>query len=127
MENSFVIPTKLPSLNDYVAKCRTHAFVGAKFKEETEETIGWYILSALQTKSLKRVKNYPVEISIEWHEGNRKRDCDNIQSSKKFILDAMKNLKVIKDDSRQYISQIHDEIVDDNDWQVIVKIIEKEE
>ena len=40
MENSFVIPTKLPSLNDYVAKCRTHAFVGAKFKEETEETIG---------------------------------------------------------------------------------------
>ena len=91
MKNFFVIDQQLPSLNEYVNKCRTHSIKGAQFKEEVEQQIWLYILRALSTKTLRRVNNYPVEINIEWHEKDYKRDVDNIKSAAKFILDTMVN------------------------------------
>ena len=121
--NSFIIKQKLPSLNDTLRYNRTNAYVGARFKKEIEEVIGWSIRQALTSKTLHRVEK-PVIVKIEWHEKTIKRDADNIQSSVKFILDALVNKGVLIDDSRKYVKQIHHEIVDDRENYVIVELIE---
>lgn len=121
--NSFIIKQKLPSLNDTLRYNRTNAYVGAKFKKEVEEVIGWSIRQALASKTLHRVEE-PVIVKIEWHEKTIKRDADNIQSSVKFILDALVNKGVLVDDSRKYVKQIHHEIIDDTENYVKVELIE---
>lgn len=125
MDNVLIIETQLPSLNEYQYACRTHWSKGQKFKAEAEETIGWYIHLSKAQKRLRAVKN-PCEIHIEWHEGTRKRDVDNIQSAQKFILDALQQYKILINDSRKYVKQIHHNIIDDTRTFVIVRFIEEE-
>ena len=121
--NTFTIKQKLPSLNDTLRYNRTNAYMGAKFKKEVEEAIGWSIRNALTSKTLHRV-DVPVIVKIYWHEKTQRRDVDNIQSSVKFILDALVNRGVLIDDSRKYVKQIHHEIIDDTSNYVVVELIE---
>ena len=121
--NSFTIKAKLPSLNDVIAKNRSNRYLGAKFKKDIEEVIGWAIKQALVMKTLKPVKN-PCVIYIDWHEATKKRDVDNVQSSKKFVLDAMVQNGILPNDNRRYVKQIYDQIIDDNDDFVVVRIEE---
>jgi Holliday junction resolvase RusA-like endonuclease len=76
-------------------------------------------------KRLRRVEK-PCEIFIEWHEKTKRRDCDNIQSAQKFILDALQHCKIIENDSRKYIKQIHHTVIDDKRDFVTVRFEEKE-
>lgn len=122
-ENHFVIRHKLCSMNEVIAANRTNKYMGAKFKKEIQELIGWDIKQALTIGTLKPVDK-PCEIYIEWHESTRKRDADNIQSSQKFVLDAMVNNGILQNDSRRYVRQIHHRIVDDKDDFVVVEIRE---
>ena len=121
--NSFIINQKLPSLNEYVAACRSNAYMGAKFKKEVEEVIAWSIRSALTNKTLHKTTN-PVIIKFEWHEKTKRRDADNIASAKKFILDALVNKGVLVDDSRKYVKGFNDIIIDDTKDYVKVELIE---
>lgn len=121
--NSFVIKQKLPSFNDYTAACRTNKYVGAKFKAEVEEVIGWGIRQALASKSLHKPTG-AVIVRFEWHERTKKRDADNIASAKKFILDALVKMGVLPDDSRKYVKGFYDVIIDDKTDFVIVELIE---
>ena len=59
--------------------------MGARFKHDIEEAIGWSIRNALASKTLHRVET-PVIIKIKWHEKTQRRDVDNVQSSQKFIF-----------------------------------------
>lgn len=122
-ENYFVIEVQLPSLNEYQNACRTHAQSGARFKKKVEEIITWAILKGKNSGTLRKVTDYPVQIEIEWHEKDKRRDVDNIKSAAKFILDAMTKCGVIKDDGRRYVSQIHDNVIDDKKAFVVVKIL----
>lgn len=122
--NAFIIREKLPSLNDVIEKNRSNRYVGAKFKKNIEERIGWAIIEAVATKTLKSVTN-PCVIEIEWHEATMRRDVDNIQSSQKFILDAMVKNGILKNDSRRYVKQIYHKVIDDNNNYVVVRIIEE--
>lgn len=97
--------------------------MGAQFKREIEEVIGWSIRQALASKTLHKVKT-PVIIKINWHEKTKRRDVDNIQSSQKFILDALVSKGVLVDDSRKYVKQIWHEIIDDVKDYVEVELIE---
>lgn len=121
--NSFTISAKLPSLNDVINANRNNRFQGNNFKKEIEELIGWHIKQALATGELKRVEK-PCEIYVEWHESSRRRDCDNIQSSFKFVGDALVSNGVLNNDNRRWIKQIHHTIVDDKEDFVKVKIVE---
>jgi len=47
-----------------------------------------------------------VILWCRWMEGNKRRDPDNVFAGQKFILDAMVNLGVIKDDSQDYVAAI---------------------
>lgn len=121
--NTFTIKAKLPSLNEVIRANRNNRYEGGRFKTDVEEVIGWAIKQAIVKKTLKPVKN-PCVIYIDWHEKTKRRDVDNIQSSQKFILDAMVANGILQNDSRRYVKQIYHEIIDDNEDFVVVKIKE---
>jgi Holliday junction resolvase RusA-like endonuclease len=121
--NTLVIKQKLPSLNDTLRYNRTNKYLGAQFKKEIEEAIGWAIRQALTSKKLHKVTQ-PVIINIKWHEKSKRRDVDNIQSSQKFILDALVKKGVLIDDNRNYVKQIHHEVIDDVRDYVEVELME---
>ena len=125
MTNEFTIKQKLPSLNDVIAINRTNRFQGAKFKREIEELIGWSIRSALTRKTLYKPKK-AVIVRFTWTEPNRRRDCDNIASAKKFILDALVNMKVLENDTQKYVVGFYDVFEIGKDYSVRVELIEKE-
>lgn len=97
--------------------------MGAKFKKEVEEVIGWSIKQALTSNTLHKVEK-PVIVNFEWHEKTKRRDADNIASAKKFILDALVKQGVLIDDSRKYVKGFFDKIIDDKEDYVIVELIE---
>lgn len=121
--NSFVIKQKLPSLNEWWNALASNKYVGSKFKQEIEEAIGWDIRQALASNTLHKPKGI-VMIYFEWHERTKKRDADNIVSAKKFILDALVKQGVLIDDSRKYVKGFYDEIVDDKEDYVKVRLVE---
>jgi Holliday junction resolvase RusA-like endonuclease len=111
----FVIKTKLPSLNEVIAKNRANKYMAAQFKRDIETEIGYYIKQALTIGRLKPMGETPCVIYIEWHKKTKKMDVDNIHSSAKFILDALQKCGVIKNDNRKYVKQIYQKIVDDKE------------
>lgn len=121
--NSFVINRKLPSLNEWWYSLASNKYMGAKFKREVEEDIGWYIKRALASGTLHKVEK-PVVINFEYHEKTKRRDADNIASAKKFILDALVKQGILEDDSRKYVKGFYDKIVDDTENYVVVELIE---
>lgn len=104
--NKFTIHRKLPSLNEVIQKNRANRYAGAQFKADIEEAIGWDIKQALTAGTLKPVAIQCI-INMIFYETTNRRDVDNIQSSQKFILDAMVKNGILKDDSRRYVKQIY--------------------
>lgn len=121
--NAFTINYKLPSLNEVIAKNRSNKYLGAKFKKEVEEVIGWSIKQALASNTLHKVDK-PVIVKFTWAEKTKRRDADNIASAKKFILDALVKTGVLVDDSRKYVKGFYDVIIDDKKDYVVVELIE---
>lgn len=119
--NGFTIHSKLPSLNEVIRKDRSNRFAGAVYKKDTEKIISRYIAKALGTGELKPVSD-PCTIRIDWYEKTKRRDVDNIQSSQKFILDALVSNGVLLDDSRRYVTQVYHRIHDGDENKVSVTI-----
>lgn len=124
--NEFVIPQRLPGLNQYTNACRTHWSRGAKLKRQIEQDICWHILTAKSVRKLRPVHG-PVSLEIEWHEKDRRRDFDNIVSAKKFILDAMQKMGIIPNDDREHVCAISDKVINDKRDFVVVRLYEVEE
>lgn len=122
--NTLIIDAQLPSLNEYQNACRSHWSKGAEFKKSIEALIGYSIKKAVIQGTLHRVDK-PCEICIEWHEKTKRRDVDNIQSAQKFILDALQKYKIIPNDNRKWVRQVHHRVIDDAKDCVIVRFIEK--
>lgn len=123
MENYFVINSKLPSLNEMIGANRANKYVGAKMKKDIEEIIGWNIKLGVARGRLRSVSR-PCVIQIDFYEKTKRRDVDNIQSSTKFILDAMVKHGILINDSRRYVKQIYHEIYDSDRDYVVVRILE---
>lgn len=119
--NGFTVHAKLPSFNDVIRKNRENMFCGNSYKKETEKIISRYIQRALTTGELKPVSE-PCTIRIDWYEKTKRRDVDNIQSSQKFILDALVSNGVLPDDNRKHVVQIYHTIHDSIENKVSVTI-----
>ncbi|MDE5620326.1 MAG: RusA family crossover junction endodeoxyribonuclease [Ruminococcus sp.] len=119
--NGFTIHAKLPSLNEVIRKNRESKFCGNTYKKNTEKIISRYIKKALETGELKPVSE-PCTVRIDWYEKDKRRDVDNIQSSQKFILDALVNNGVLPDDNRKHVTQIYHRIIDSDENKVSVTI-----
>lgn len=98
----------LPSANDIIRK---HWRVYSKFKKDwgilTKVAVRRHGLQPMQAQEPIR----RVMIAFEWIEAtdrlDRDRDPDNIAFSAKFILDALVQEKILRDDSRREIHSLH--------------------
>lgn len=118
----FKIPMKLPSLNEYISANRANKHKGAKFKREVEDSIMFAIKYAVNRGNLAPLEN-PVDIVIEYYEKTKRRDTDNIQSSQKFILDALVKYGILHDDSRRYVKNIYHKVIDSDRDVAIVYLL----
>lgn len=92
-KQSFIIPGRLPGLNDYTKANRTNKYAGAKMKKEAEELINLCIIK----ENLYAIKGKAF-LNFYWYEKNTRRDPDNIAFAKKFILDALVGCGVLSTD-----------------------------
>lgn len=102
---SFWIPFILPSMNKVIGANRNNKYNGAKLKKDVQRDIDLVIRKA----NLKTIKG-PVEIELVWYEKDARRDVDNIQSGKKFILDSLVEMKILPDDNQRWVKQIRDTV-----------------
>ena len=116
---AFKINQKLPSLNDYINACRKNKYVGARFKQDIDAMCQFYCRS-FKNKNGKITA--PVYLYFEWHENSKRRDWDNVQSAKKYILDAMQKCELIENDNPKHVKGIWDNVIYDNQQFVIVFI-----
>lgn len=112
-----IIELKLPSLNEYINKCRTNRYGAAKFKKDIEESISVFTA---------RLPEYdrPIKIHFHWIEENKRRDFDNVAFAKKFILDALVKSGKLKDDNRKCVTGFTDTFEYGNEAMVILEIEE---
>lgn len=122
MNQYLEIPFRLPSLNEVNAANRNNRFAGAKLKRETDEALALVIKAA----HLKPVQ-LPCIVHMTFEEPNRRRDVDNVESAKKFILDALVKSGVLQNDTPRYVvgSPAYTRYVDGG-ARVLVTIIEDE-
>lgn len=111
------IPFKLPSCNQYINECRRNKYAGAKMKKDIQEQIGIYI------KQIPKIDK-PVKINFTWIEDNKRRDLDGICFAKKFILDALVQARVLKDDNRRIVTNFTDSFEYADKSKVIVELEE---
>lgn len=100
--NHFIIPARLPGLNELISANRANRYKGAALKKETDTLIRFVIRAAVR-KGICWPVTLPAAVHLHFQERNRRRDLDNVFSSAKFILDAMKAEGLIKDDSQRYV------------------------
>lgn len=69
----------------------------------------------------------PVIGHFTWIEENKRRDLDNVCFAKKFILDALVEAEVLKDDNRRIVTNFTDSFKYADKSKVIVELEEIEE
>jgi Holliday junction resolvase RusA-like endonuclease len=113
---SFFVPGLLPGANDIIRK---HHMVYSKLKSQWGLTIARCIIVA----KLKRVQT--CTIAFLWQELHDRRDDDNIMFGQKFVLDALRDTRIIPDDRRRFVrSNTHRIIVEPDNPGVLVTIEE---
>ena len=122
MKYKFEITKRLIGLNEYTNTNRYNKYAGAKQKKEEQEYIKYCILQQLGKKKIEK----PVIGQFTWVEENKRRDLDNICFAKKFILDSLVELGILKDDNRKIVSGFIDKFEYSDKSKVIVELIEKE-
>lgn len=113
----FVYRGRLAGRNKEINANRSHWAAGAKVKADAQASIMW----AIKAARLERVTE-PVEVYIEWHEAPRRRDVDNIQSSTKYILDALVTAGVLPNDNLTWVRQVYQKVVKDDEDYVVVEL-----
>lgn len=121
--DELIIRGQLDGLNDYTKACRANRYVGNKMKKDNQDYITIFIREQMSEERFER-----VAIRFNWFEPNRRRDPDNIAFAKKFILDALVNEGVLRNDSQRYIEHFEDYFyVDANNPRVEVWFTEIED
>lgn len=120
MTQYFVIPGRLPGLNEVIGSNRKNPFAGAKVKKASDALVR----QAIRFYRMKPMKT-PVAISISWREKNRRRDPDNILSGKKFIFDALVREGILPDDGWKEIGGISESWAVDKENPRIVVVLEE--
>lgn len=121
---SFTIKGSLAGLNEFIAANRQHRIKGNKLKRNNTDMVKAAIYEA-------GLKGYaciePVKINFYWYEKNKKRDKDNIASAKKYILDAMIEIGLIRNDGWKNVEGFKDRFdVDKDDPRVLVWVFESQ-
>jgi Holliday junction resolvase RusA-like endonuclease len=116
----FEIDKRLIGLNEYTKINRESRYKANDIKQEEQAYIIWCIKEQLGALSITR----PVVGHFTWIEENKRRDLDNICFAKKFILDALVDAKVLKDDNRKIVTNFTDSFEYADKSKVIVELEE---
>lgn len=121
---ALTIKGRLPGLNDYIAKCNSAYAEGNRMKQESVQTVSWYILSQLRGVCFTK----PVFLMFTFYEPNMRRDHDNVSSyARKAIQDALVKCGTIQDDGWGYVTGHLDYFdVDRDNPRIVVEFIEQE-
>lgn len=98
MNQAFTIPFRLPGLNEVNAENRKNPYAGAKLKSQTDAQL----MRVIRLAKVQPVQ-HPCIVHMTFEEPNRRRDADNVESAKKFILDALVKSGVLRGDSPRYV------------------------
>ena len=124
MNYYFTIHERLPSLNDYLNKCKFNRHIAANFKRRVDRDICSEIKFQLENIHITK----PVIIHIKWVEENKKRDVDNVYSAVKFIQDELVKMGTISNDNVKNVIDVKNEIVySDNKKSYVIVWIEEVE
>jgi Holliday junction resolvase RusA-like endonuclease len=102
MKQTFFIVGKLPGANECLWK---HWRVFDRLKKQHQI----FIRSAIRHRKVKPMAY--AAVTLEWHEPDQRRDFDNIMFGQKFILDALVQEKILKDDGWGEIVSISHRVV----------------
>lgn len=118
----FTIDGRLPTLNEYINKCRYNKFAGNSFKKKYQE----YIESCILFYKIKPMKK--VNIIYKFYEKNKRRDKDNVSSfARKVINDALQEVQILSNDNWQCIGILTDEFyIDKENFRIEVELYECE-
>jgi len=106
----FVIPGRLPGLNEYIEAERTNRYRAAKLKREAEELVMLCAKTGLRGWKAKG----PVMMYYLWVEKDRRRDKDNIAGyGRKVIQDALVKAKTLQGDGWAHIVGFTDDFAVD--------------
>lgn len=101
----FIVPGRLPGLNEYTTACRTNPHKGAKMKREAQERVEYAIILAQHRGGIGPLAPIPqrfrppVWIEYTFYEPNKRRDKDNVASfAHKVIQDALVHLGLLDND-----------------------------
>ena len=121
---ALTIKGRLPGLNDYIAKCNSAYAEGNRMKQESVQTVSWYIMA--QLRGVRFTK--PVFLMFTFYEPNMRRDHDNVSSyARKAIQDALVKCGTIQDDGWGYVTGHLDYFeVDRENPRIVVEFIEQE-
>ena len=120
MKYKFEIHKRLMGLNEYTSYNRANKYLGANAKKTEQGYIIWCIREQLGNITIDK----PVIGKFTWIEENKRRDLDNICFAKKFILDALVQAKVLKDDNRKIVTNFTDNFKYSDKSKVIVELEE---
>lgn len=120
---TFTIQGRLDGLNEYVLKCRTNKYAGAKLKEANESKVRRAVFNSIGAHYKKITGK--VHITYKWYEATKRRDLDNIAFAKKFIQDALVDIGVLEGDGWRYIVGFTDEFYIDKERPRIEVIIKE--
>jgi len=117
-----IIPGELPTLNEIIDEAKRGNYRYQPYntmKKEHTQDIAWLAIAKIG-KPLSK-----IDINITWICKNKRKDKDNIAAGVKFILDALVEAKIIKNDGWKHIGDInHSFKVDKNNPRVEVSIKE---
>lgn len=100
MRQTFSIPGRMPSLNEFY---RLDRYEQNRVKRCCDELVAW---SAKEAGI--RPYDVPIRYHILWLEQNRRRDLDNIAFAKKFVQDGLVKARIIRNDTRHEIAGFSD-------------------
>lgn len=88
----------MKSLNEYINAERSNRYAGAGIKKQQTAWI------QLQCIGIVPVVHYPVRVLFHWHTKDTRKDPDNIDAARKFVLDGLVKAGVLVNDSWRYIN-----------------------
>lgn len=120
MKYKFEIDKRLIGLNEYTNTNRYNKYAGAEQKKKEQDYIKMCIRQQLGSIKIEK----PVIGHFLWIEENKRRDLDNICFAKKFILDSLVELKILKNDNRKMVCGFDDKFDYAKESKVIVELEE---
>jgi len=104
-QNNLTLSFGLPGLNEMINVARTNRYASAKQKKKYTRLVEKELIAQ---HCIPETPLTSISVTCIWTESGRARDPDNIRVGIKYILDAMVNTGVLKDDSMKYVKFLSD-------------------